>query len=85
MDSDDEFGHTNKEKYRIYINSDAPEMVQRETLFHELMHVSFIDCSLFKHPIESDDEQEEMVIRYSSPKLFQILRDNNELREFICG
>jgi Zn-dependent peptidase ImmA (M78 family) len=78
-------GSTDTDEKRIYINTNFKEECQRETLLHELLHVAFMDCSLFKHPIENDEDQEEFLIRYASPKIFQMFRDNEELKEFIFG
>lgn len=84
MDGSDH-GATDVDEKKIYINTNFNEECQKETLLHELLHVVLNDCSLFKHPIENDEDQEEYIIRYMSPKLYQVLRDNKELREFICG
>ena len=81
----DDHGSTSTENKTIFICSSDPIEVQQETLLHELQHVAYEDCSLFKHPIVDADEQEESLIRYSNPKLLMYLNDNKWLKEFIFG
>ena len=78
-------GSTNLDDKNIFINSKRPLQVQKETLLHEIQHVAYDDCPLFKHQIKDADEMEESLIRFSNPRLFMYLRDNAWLREFLFG
>ena len=81
--TDSDFGATNLDTKVIIINNKNSLDIQRETLLHELQHVAFDDCSLFEHPINDAEKQEEALIRFNNPRLFQILKDNKWVREFL--
>ena len=81
--TDSDHGATNLDLKLIIINNNQSLEIQRETLLHELQHVAFEDCSLFEHPINDAEKQEEAIIRYNNPRLFQILKDNKWIREFL--
>jgi Zn-dependent peptidase ImmA (M78 family) len=83
--TDSDHGATNPDTKVIIINNKSNLDVQRETLLHELQHVAFDDCSLFEYPIPDAEKQEEAIIRFNNPRLFQILRDNKWVREFLFG
>ena len=70
---------------KIWINTRYSLQVQKETLLHELLHVSLEDCPLMEHPIEKKDDNEEYLVRFISPRLYQILAENKKVREFIFG
>lgn len=38
-----------------------------------------------EHPIEKKDDNEEYLVRFISPRLYQILAENKKVREFIFG
>lgn len=76
-------GDTDKEKKVVRIHTKDARDVQRETLFHELMHVAMEDCSVLKHSYSDKYDQEEDLIRYISPRLVLILQENPELSDFI--
>jgi Zn-dependent peptidase ImmA (M78 family) len=78
-------GSTTTHEKRIFVNINDSVEVQRETLFHELLHVAFEDCPLIKHPLPDSEDQEEYTIRYISPRIFEYLNDNKWLKEFIFG
>ena len=82
-DGEKDFGSSDIYYKRIFINSLASKQIQKETLLHELLHVSLEDIYLFKHPIKDHEEMEEAIVSLMSPKLFQFLRDNKHLREFL--
>ena len=50
---------------------------------HELLHVSLEDCILLEHPLDKKDDMEEGIVRFISPKLWDYLKNNKKLREFI--
>lgn len=83
--TDSDHGATNLDSKLIIINSKSDIEIQRETLLHELQHVAFEDCTLFEHPIHDAEKQEEGLIRFNNPRLFQILKDNKWVREFLFG
>jgi len=82
-DSDDDFGKTCLADKTIWINSRYDKQVQQETLLHELLHVSLEDCVLLEHPLDKKDDMEEGIVRFISPKLWDYLKNNKKLREFI--
>lgn len=81
MESTDH-GVTCKTNKVIDINTKYSLSSQRETLFHELMHVSFEDSPIFKSKNKVKN-MEETVILTASPNLVQMLQDNEWLSEFI--
>jgi hypothetical protein len=83
--TDSDFGATNLDTKVIIINNKKSLEIQRETLLHELQHVAYDDCSLFEHPIPDAEKQEEGLIRFNNPRLFQILKDNKWVKEFLFG
>lgn len=76
------FGITDLIKRTIKINTEESEAVQKETLFHELYHVIMEECPAIKDK-GSYKDREETVIRYISPRMFQLLRDNKKVRHYI--
>ena len=81
--TDADHGATNLDNKIIIIDNKRPLETQKETLLHEIQHVAYEDCSLFEHPINDAEKQEESLIRFSNPRLFQILRDNKWVKEFL--
>ena len=82
-EADEDHGKTDSTEKVIYINTRYPAQVQRETLFHEIMHVAFEDCAYFGKDDYKAGDQEEDIIRYGSPILVQIFQDNAWLQRFI--
>lgn len=79
-------GETDRLKKIVSINSRDSIDIQRETLFHEILHVAFEDIPIFKFNYQGKEEElEEDIIRYISPKMVQLLQDNKKLRDFILG
>lgn len=81
--ADDDCGSTDLTIKEIYINTAFDLQIQKETLFHELLHVAFEDCPILDKKYEKDDDKEEDVVRFISPRLVQILQDNPWIPEFI--
>lgn len=75
---------TDKKIVHIYYKEQSDQNVM-ETLLHELMHVVMIDMadSVFKHDAEKTMDLEENMIRLTSPRLFELVRDNPKLVDFI--
>ena len=77
-------GSTDVDNKEIYINTKYNEEVQRETLHHEILHAALLDFPNMGKEMDSD-KQEEDIIRYISPILVTIYRENKWLRDFIYG
>jgi len=77
-------GETDTDTKDIYINMNYPIEVQRETLNHEILHACFTDFPNFGKEGKPDDCEEDL-IRYISPTLVQVYKDNKWLREFVFG
>lgn len=82
-DNDENHGSTDTSTKEIWINTRYDLQIQKETLFHELLHIAFEDCPILDKPYEKSFDEEEDIIRYISPKMVQILQDNPWLKEFI--
>lgn len=78
-------GETDTDSKNIYINTTYPIDVQRETLNHEILHVCLTDFPNFGKDNKDKEEVEEEIVRYQSPKMVQIYRDNKWLRDFVFG
>jgi len=83
--SDEDHGSTDLAEKKIWINTRFSKEIQAETLFHELLHVAYEDCSLFKNPCEKEDDTEEYSIRYISPKIVNYIDSNGWVKDFIFG
>ena len=81
---DENHGLTDLETKEIWINNKRSEEIQRETLFHELLHVASEDIPAFTLKEYSGDREED-TIRFQSPRIMQYLTENDWLREFIFG
>lgn len=77
-------GETDTDTHNIYINTNYPEDVQKETLNHEIMHAILTDFPNFGKE-GSSSEREEEVIRHMSPILVQVYKDNKWARDFVFG
>ena len=82
-ESDEDHGKTDTAEKTIYINTRFSEQIQRETLFHEIMHIAYEDCAYFGKDDYKAEDQEEDLIRYASPILVQIYQDTSWLQRFI--
>ena len=77
-------GITHLTDRKIQINDSDSEPVQKETLLHELLHVSMEDCTGLSKTFKGDrEDREETIVRHVSPRLFQILRDNPKVKHYI--
>jgi len=81
----EDHGQTDFDRKRILIDSDLPEEGQRETLFHELLHVALEDCSAIRREYEKNDDREEDVVRHISPYIMTYVCGNKWLRGFLFG
>lgn len=77
----DDHGETDTNNKIVTIYDRHSEVVNRETLFHEMMHIACDDSFLYVG--EKADELEERMIRILSPKIMQMLRDNKELSRYL--
>lgn len=82
----EDFGETylDRKEVMIYYKDRSTQDVA-ETVLHELLHVVFYDVadSIFHFDAESVHKKEENSIRVMSPRLFQLLRDNHKLMDFL--
>lgn len=77
--------HLNINEVRLW-TKDIPEDCLRETLQHEILHIVLRDCMAILHEsAASPHDIEEAVIRMASPRLFAIMCQNPELKEFLYG
>lgn len=77
-------GETDTDNHQIFINTNYPIDIQRETLNHEILHAILTDFPNFGKECKADDQEEE-IIRHMSPILVQVYKDNKWAREFIFG
>lgn len=74
------FGETRFDRLEIAIDPQWPRLRQRETLLHEILH-----CVMLTYfPRQKNEELMEAYIRNGAIGLFQVLRDNPEVADFIC-
>jgi Zn-dependent peptidase ImmA (M78 family) len=83
--SDENHGETDTNTKEMWINTRFSDEIQRETLFHELLHVSLEDCPSLRIEEMKAGDREEDIVRCISPRMVQYLADNDWLREFIFG
>lgn len=77
----DAHGETDTDNKTITIHDRRSEELNRETLFHEILHVAFADSFVFEG--DKADDLEERAIRIISPRLIQIFRDNPDLSRYL--
>ena len=80
--TDSDHGATCTDKKLIIIDNKKSLQNQKETFLHEILHVCVEDFPGF----DSDNvlkDPEEALIRLTSPRLMQILKDNKWVREFL--
>lgn len=75
-DGEESLGLTLRDEKEIHIGKIGNKQVEKETVFHELLHVSFCDSSII-----SDEKQEE-VIRLISPRLMEIIGQQH-IRDYL--
>lgn len=68
-------GSSSVSKLKIFIDETAPESLQIETLFHEILHVIY-DLS----GIKKEEAEEEKEVQAIAGYLFQVLQDNRWLK-----
>lgn len=71
-------GETYFNHLEVAIDSRMKPQMEKETMFHELLHVVLHDIGFFP-----DQDTEEKFIRLLSPRLVQLLTDNQELTQYI--
>lgn len=81
----EDHGQTDFDRKRILIDSDLSIECQRETLFHEILHVSMEDCAAIKLEYDKVVDREEDVIRHISPLIMLYMSQNKWLNKFIFG
>ena len=82
------FGKTDTTSKKVTIYKIENEEIERETLFHEILHVALDDTAeaIFGYEVEKKDcDKEENLVRLLSPQLLQILTSNPKLASFILG
>lgn len=82
---DENHGQTDVNTKEIHINSRFSKEIQRETLFHELLHVSLEDCPSLRTEEMKAGDREEDIVRCISPRLLSYLSDNEWITDFIFG
>lgn len=81
--STENHGVTDTDSKEIWINTKGTKEMQRETLFHELLHVALEDCPALRIEEMKADDREEDIVRAISPRMMQFLCDNPSLQEFL--
>ena len=82
------FGKTDTSTKRVTIYKIENEEIERETLFHELLHVALDDTadSIFNYePDKKECDKEENLVRLLSPQMLQILTSNPKLASYVLG
>ncbi len=79
---DDALGDSTPDRLAIRLDVDRPHSVVAETLLHETMHCVWKHTSLRTEPALGDDVEERVVCSLS-PLLFDMLRRNPELVDYL--
>ena len=82
------FGKTDTTSKKITMYKMDNEEIEKETLFHEILHVALDDTAeaIFGYELEKKDcDKEENLVRLLSPQLLSILTSNPKLASFILG
>jgi hypothetical protein len=74
------FGFTKHEKQSIAINKLLRDGLKRETLLHELLH-----CCVLQSGLQCDYDEEERIVASLSPLILQVLRDNEDIVEYLLN
>lgn len=83
--NDEDHGSTDTSTKEIWINTRFNEEIQKETFFHELLHVVLDDCALLESGAVKTMDPEESLIRYISPRLVLLLQENNWIADYVFG
>ena len=84
--TDEMFGKTDITNKTVTIYKQENEEIERETLFHEILHVvgeDKYDSIFYFEPEKKDIDKEENLIRLISPALMQVLCDNKDLARYL--
>tara|TARA_E500000305_G_C3820114_1_gene142480 strand:- start:118 stop:447 length:330 start_codon:yes stop_codon:yes gene_type:complete len=84
--TDELFGKTDIITKTVTIYKQDNEEIERETLFHELMHVvgeDKYDAIFSYEPEKKELDREENLIRLLSPSMMQMFSDNKDLSRFL--
>ena len=73
------YGETHYLGFEVHVDDSQPLQRQQETLLHELIHAG---CQQF---LIDDNDVSEAQVRIIGHILFQVLKDNAEVRGFIFG
>jgi len=65
--SDENHGETCTSTKTIWINTRFSKQLQKETLFHEILHVTWEDCPLWDKSYDKQDDNEEEMVRFTPP------------------
>jgi hypothetical protein len=76
------FGVTTVGDLEILLHPTSHDLVQRETLLHEVLHAVFHNVGLSE---KLGDKAEEQMIRSLSPALFDLLLRNPQLVAYLVG
>ena len=80
------FGKTEAINKTITIYKQDTEEIEREPLFHELLHAvgeDKYDAIFSFEPEKKELDKEENLIRLLSPSLMQVLSDNKDLSRYL--
>lgn len=83
--ADECFGKTDIGSKTIIVYKHDNKEVERETLFHEILHAAMDDkCeAIFGYDSGKLDDKEENLIRLISPVMMNILCENRELQNYL--
>lgn len=77
LDGGDNFGRTQLDTQKIFIEKSMAQSKKEETLIHELLHIALRHTNGLR---ELSDKREEEIVRSWSMNIFGILKDNNLLQ-----
>jgi len=83
----EDHGNTNTDlKYINVYTKDKPESVNVDSVAHEINHVLFENLiPVTISGSSSPEEMEENLIRFITPRLVCLYKENKELREYVFG
>jgi hypothetical protein len=74
-------GETNTDTKQILLSDTDNQQVVKETLLHEVLHALLEDAVILN--LFTDDDHEERLVRYLSPKLMAVMQDNPKLVDYL--
>lgn len=83
-----DYGHTKHDMAMIYINPESTPDVQRQTLWHEVMHAlceTVMGAPVWRYLGADRVEREESVIRMLESPIILVLRDNPDLVTYLTA